>query len=434
MAFQFVHLEAYSRKADKGGRSVSWVLDEAERKSGACVHVDEPEPPEVVFGVTISDLRAMHDDAVAGARTVNKDGKEKAIRVDQKTLLTVVASHPFTVEECKADASKMAEYEAWERDTIQWLGDQYGDDLKTVVRHSDESHMHIHAYALPVDLKALEMHPGVSAKRKEKAAALDRGEDGKSANKIGDAAYKDSMRAWQDSYFDSVAIKHGLARLGPKLRRLSREDWQREKAAAQSLKKAMDRAVALQWKGNKYINDVKQKAAEITGAAKAEADAAAKKKAEAVAMVKQAQVSAKKNAELNERAKKQHVEASKTLKKAQSDANRILSAARFQAEKMSGWGAGIRSFFSGFRINKIRDQVEKEKAAELAKLEHAQRVAQNSLEHERDLRRKAEKRAENSSVNVREMSVELAQANERINALSPNRSKRAGTYSPPRNI
>jgi len=434
MAFQFIHLEAYSRKADKGGRTTSFVFDEAERQSHACVHVENPELPIVVHGCSISDLRVMHDHAVSGARTVNKDGKEKAIRIDQKTLLTVVASHPYTVDECRSDPLKMAEYEAWERDTIGWLRDHYGDDLKSVVRHSDESHMHIHAYALPAHLKALEMHPGVNAKRKEKAAALDRGEDGKTANKIGDAAYKSSMRAWQDSYFDGVAIKHGLARLGPKLRRLSREDWQREKAAAQSLKKAMDKAVALQWKGNQYIHDVKKKAAAISGAAKADADAAFKKKAEAAALVKQVQVSARKNAELNERAKKQHEEASKTLKKAQSDAKRILSAARSHAEKVSSWGSGIRSFFSGFRINKIRDQVEKEKADEIATLEHSQRVIKNSLEHEKDLRRKAERRAENSSVNVREMSVELAKANEKISELTPHRSKRAGTLNPPRNF
>jgi len=423
MAFQFVHLEAYSRKADKGGRSVSWVLDEAERKSGACVHVDEPEPPEVVFGVTISDLRAMHDDAVAGARTVNKDGKEKAIRVDQKTLLTVVASHPFTVEECKADASKMAEYEAWERDTVQWLQDQYGDGLKTVVRHSDESHMHIHAYALPADLKALEMHPGVSAKRKEKAAAIDRGEDGKSANKIGDAAYKSSMRAWQDSYFDQVAIRHGLARLGPKLRRLSREDWQREKAAAQSLKKAMDKAVAIQWKGNQYIQDVKKKAAEIAGVAKADADAASKKKAEAAVLVKQAELSAKKNAELNERAQKTHNEAQKIMQKAQSDAKRILSAARSQAEKMTGWGSGIRSFFVGFRINKIRDQIEKEKSDEINRIDNQRRDAVLSMYQEKNKRRDAEKRASEAMAYEKQVRDELYEIRSKLGKSSKSKNE-----------
>ena len=367
MAFQFIHLEAYSRKSDKGGRTVSFILDEADRQSHACVHVDDPEPPTVVHGCTISDLRAIHDAAVSGAKTVNKDGKEKAIRIDQKTLLTVIASHPFTVGDCKSDASKMAEYEAWERDTIKWLHNQYGDNLKSVVRHSDESHMHIHAYVLPEDLKALEIHPGVSAKRKEKAAALDRGEDGKTANKSGDQAYKESMRNWQDAYFDQVAVRHGLARLGPKLRRLSRGEWQREKAASQALKKSLNRAENLNSKAQTFIEDTKKKAFELIDKAKADAaiakanaDVAAKKKLEADALVKQAQDRARKINLLNQRVQKTHLEASNTLEKARSEAKSILSAASEKARYISGFGGFLRSLYDGFRKSKIRENIESE--------------------------------------------------------------------------
>lgn len=426
MAFQFVHLEAYSRKADKGGRTTSFVFDEAERQPHACVHVENPEPPTVVHGCSISDLRMMHDQAVADARTVNKDGKEKAIRIDQKTLLTVVASHPYTVAECKADASKMAEYEAWERDTIGWLRDQYGDNLKTVVRHSDESHMHIHAYVLPEHLKALEIHPGVSAKRVEKAAALDRGEDAKTANKSGDAAYKASMRQWQDSYFDKVATRHGLARLGPKLRRLSREDWQREKAAAQALKKTVERAAVLQQKGNAYIAETKAKAEKMKAdalekskEAKAAADAAAQKKAEADALAKQAADRAAETNLLNERAQKQASEASKMLKNARSEANRILSSAKARAEKLASFGSGIRAFFTGFRIDKIRDQVNREKADEISAIHYSKNLIQGSLDREKDLRRQADERARNVTATLQETNRELAVANAKISELTP---------------
>lgn len=437
MAFQFVHLEAYSRKADKGGRTTSFVFDEAERQSHACVHVENPEPPTVVHGCSISDLRMMHDQAVADARTVNRDGKEKAIRIDQKTLLTVVASHPYTVAECKADASRMAEYEAWERDTIQWLRDQYGDNLKTVVRHSDESHMHIHAYVLPEHLKALEMHPGVSAKRVEKAAALDRGEDAKTANKSGDAAYKSSMREWQDSYFDKVATRHGLARLGPKLRRLSREEWQREKAAAQALKKTVERAAVLQQKGNAYIAETKAKggkylesakaqaekmkadALEKSKAVKAAADAAAQEKAKAAAQIEQAaKVTADANL-LNEKAQKQASEASKMLKNARSEANRILSSAKARAEKLASFGSGIRAFFTGFRIDKIRDQVNREKADEISAIHYSKNLIQGSLDREKDLRRQADERARNVTATLHDTSERLASAHARISELTP---------------
>jgi len=423
MAFQFIHLEAYSRKADKGGRSTSFVFDEAERQPHACVHVENPEPPTVVHGCSISDLRMMHDQAVADVRTVNKDGKEKAIRIDQKTLLTVVASHPYTVAECKADAVKMAEYEAWERDTVQWLRDQYGDDLKTVVRHSDESHMHIHAYILPGHLKALEMHPGVSAKRKEKVAAIDRGEDAKTANKSGDAAYKESMRQWQDSYFDGVAQRHGLARLGPKLRRLSRSEWQREKVAAASLKNTVEKAAVLQLQGNQYIRDVKKKAAGFTAETKRLHSAAVEKEKAAVALFEQAHDSAKKNILLNEKAQKQVSEANKKLKNAHAEANRILRSAQSKAEKVTAFGSRIRSFFTGFRINKIRDkineEVNREKAEEIGQLERAKKMAYDARDHERDLRRQSEIRANNAFANVCELSGELAKANARISELTP---------------
>ncbi|KAB2733594.1 hypothetical protein [Brucella intermedia] len=432
MAFQFVHLEAYSRKADKGGRTTSFVFDEAERKPHACVHVENPEPPTVVHGYLISDLRMMHDRAVADARTVNKDGRQRAVRIDQKTLLTVVASHPYTVAECRADAAKMAEYEAWERDTVQWLCDQYGDDLKTVVRHCDESHMHIHAYVLPSHLKALDLHPGVNAKRRQKAAALEQGEDAKSANKMGDAAYKESMRAWQDSYYDRVAVRHGLARLGPKLRRLSREEWQREKAAAQALKRTVERAAIIQQQGNAYIRDIKKKAAELAAISKAKSDVATAQLKKTNAAIEQAgKVTAKANL-LNERAQKTHADAQKIIEKAQSEASRILSAARNQAQNLTSIGAGLRAFFAGFRINRIRAEAEAA-VQELVRLAEAK--ASHALDKyfsEMKRRKDAEARVANAVAAARECGVELREAREQIASLTYEPSKTEDEYMPKR--
>lgn len=358
MAFQFIHLEAYSRKPDKGGRCVTWILDEADRERHACVHVSNPEPPAVIFGCSIPELRAAHDQAVADARTVNKDGKQRAVRIDQKTLLTVVASHPYTVAECRADAAKMTEYEAWERDTVQWLRDQYGDDLKTVVRHCDESHMHIHAYVLPGHLRALDLHRGVNAKRRQKAAAIEQGEDAKSANKMGDVAYKESMRAWQDSYYDRVAVYHGLARLGPKLRRLSREEWQREKAAAQALKKAVERAAIIQQQGNAYIRDVKKEVAELAAMSNAKSDVAAAHMKKASAAIEQAgKVTAKANL-LNERVQKTHADAKQQAKTiirdAQRESDRLVESADAEVRKVRSIANWIRSFWDSLRSSSIR--------------------------------------------------------------------------------
>ncbi|TCQ07687.1 hypothetical protein C8J34_104148 [Rhizobium sp. PP-F2F-G36] len=224
--FQFVHLESWSRKADDKGRSTSFILDEASRKPVASVHVPEPKPPTVIYGVGIEEVRQMHDAAAAVAMTSVK-GKPRKIRLDQKTLHTVVASHPYTVEEVRGDKAKAAEVRDWERRTIGWLRYQYGPALKSVIRHVDEKQWHIHAYVLPTsdpELKAMVFHPGVMAKRAVKAGARRPGEDGKALNKRADHAYKAALREWQDSYHEAVATPCGLTRLGPARRRLSRED------------------------------------------------------------------------------------------------------------------------------------------------------------------------------------------------------------------
>lgn len=94
MAFQFVHMEAYSRKGDGKGRTVSFVLREARRDPVASVHVPKPSTPLVVYGSTIDEVEAMHDAAADVATTAVKGGKARKLRQDHKTLHTVIASHP----------------------------------------------------------------------------------------------------------------------------------------------------------------------------------------------------------------------------------------------------------------------------------------------------------------------------------------------------
>lgn len=242
MAFQFVHLEAYSRKADKEGRTVEWIIDEAARVPSASVHIESPRPPQIVFGGSLDDLKEEHNASVLAARIQVKNGRSRAISKVQKTLFTVVASHPFRVDEVEENREKMAEYEAWERDTVQWIFRQFGGQLKVVVRHMDESHMHIHAYVLPSGLKANDLHPGLCAKRLAYAAAVEKGESLKAANKMGDAAFKGAMRTWQNSYQDEVGAVHGLTRVGPGRRRLTKAQWHAERVQAQALKSVAHRA------------------------------------------------------------------------------------------------------------------------------------------------------------------------------------------------
>jgi hypothetical protein len=361
--FQFVHLESWARKADDKGRSTSFIFDEASRKPVASVHVPDPKPPTVIYGVGIEEVRQMHDAAAAVAMTAVKC-KPRKIRLDQKTLHTVVASHPYTVEEVRADKMKAAQVREWERLTIGWLRHQYGPALKTVIRHVDEKQWHIHAYVLPSsdpELRAMVFHPGVMAKRAVKAGTRRPGEDGKALNKRADYAYKAALREWQDSYHEAVATPCGLTRLGPARRRLSREEWKAEQAQAGALKNALQRAAELQARGQAYIERTKIAATGI------KADAARARTA----------------------------------------------AARFQ-----GVGGAVRSVVDGIQESRLRDQIRREFSRDLDAAIAAAAAASSRTENERTARREIERKAADARHSLRQQAQSLAAARQEIQHLS----------------
>jgi hypothetical protein len=252
MAYQFAHLETFSRKSTGKKLSVDQILDEADREEGACPHVEHPQPPTLVYGLSIQELRALHAQKCDEARLVNNKGQSRSIRKDQQTLACIVLSYPQDGED----------YNLWEDKSLEWLKEKYGSQLKTVVCHKDESHPHLHAYLLADDMKAAAFNEGKKAKddymKSDEAKAI----DSKQANKNGDRAYRSAMRSWQDSYFESVAIHCGLSRIGPGKRRLSRDAWQQEKKQASYLKKSIE-------KGNEWGKAYKEK---IIKEAKEQAD------------------------------------------------------------------------------------------------------------------------------------------------------------------
>ncbi|MCS4243817.1 uncharacterized protein YdbL (DUF1318 family) [Rhizobium sp. BIGb0125] len=267
MAYQFARIELYSRKG-KEGRGTDFIFDEVARCPDASLHVSHPLTPTVVHGESIDRLRTIHDENAASARTT-VNGKAKAIRKDQNTLATIVISHPLTVEECKSDPALQADVTSWERHSVAWLKSRYGDELISVVLHMDESHPHLHAYLIPTDdqMRATKFHPGHTAKNAVKAAGSAAGEDEKTLAKRADRAYVEAMREWLDDFHLKVATPCGLTRLGPGKRRLTRAEWQREKAQAQALKTTLEQARTVREKGQEYIARVKMEAATATAAA-----------------------------------------------------------------------------------------------------------------------------------------------------------------------
>ncbi|HEY5797714.1 MAG TPA: plasmid recombination protein [Bosea sp. (in: a-proteobacteria)] len=405
MAYQFAHLEAFARKADSKGRSVAWVLSEAAREPGACPHVPQPSAPQVVYGVPIDEVRRRHDQACDAARVTLANGKSRAVRKDQKSLLTVVASHPVKLDQARADPKIAADVAAWEQRTLDWLRAQYGDNLLSVVRHTDESHPHLHAYILPADLRAARLHPGAEAKRIITSGEPAKGEDPKALNKRGDAAYKAAMRAWQDSYHEHVGIPSGLARLGPGRRRLSREAWQEEKAAARSTKNAIDRAARIDIRAREHVAAATSAAAAVVSEARQKAAAAAQQAASAQA--------------LQEAAEARERRAAATVARAGHEAKQIVAAATDKASRISSWGSRLRSFIDGLRKSSIvaaarrasTQAVERERA-------RADAAARRVLE-EASRRQEAERRARAAAESVMAVARERDRARQELAALRP---------------
>lgn len=355
--YQFVHIEGYARKPDARGRSVDYVLSEAERRPESCQHVTEPCPPESVFGLTLAELRSTHDSRAAGAMAIIAGGKTRRIRQDQLTLMTVVASHPATVGEVRSDPSIAAEVIAWEERVVGWLREQWGEELASVVRHVDEKHAHLHAYILSndSDMRARRLHPGVAAKEEVKLDAAAKGADAKAANAIGDKAYRGAMRAMQDSFWRGVGIPCGLARIGPGRRRLTRAQWRAEKAGVAAAAEALQladiaraEAKAARQAANTLTNtaEVKKSAAESL---EARAQVAVANAQLAVKAARQQARHAKLAADQAQAAQRETERQTRMLaargrrmiEQARADGRRIAEAARAEAERARHGALGI---------------------------------------------------------------------------------------------
>lgn len=410
MAYQFVHLEVYSRKG-RAGRGVDFVLAEAERRPDACLHVAEPVPPEVVFGIGVEDVRRLHDERAAAATVTTKAGNSRRIRSDQNTLLTVVASHPATMEESRADPAAAGAVREWEARTVDWLRSQYGPALVSVVRHVDESYPHLHAFVLPdnPEMRAARLHPGQEAKTAIISAGPAEGEDGKAVNRRGDAAYRSSMRAWQDSYWQAVGLPCGLTRLGPGRRRLTRREWQAEKVQAQAVRVARERVAALAASGTALATRARGEAALAVQKARAEA---AEIRADAVARQQAA-------LRLHDAAEARFRKARSILSRARREGERILGAARSEAGRLRSIGTRIRSLWDGLRRSVVEARIRETVAGEVDAARDRAKAARQRADREAEKRRDAEQAREAAIASAHALGRERDAAWRQLAALRP---------------
>lgn len=227
---QFANLQTYARKSNKSGNSVKQIIDEGNREAEYSLHVDSPKKPRALLGDP-AGFQKLHDDHVA-ARTVEvkmKDGttRKRAIRQDRHTMASVVMSYPVRYSAITIDADR-AKLAAWEARNIAFLKAKYGNQLKVVFAHDDETHPHLHAWLFPDD-------PGADAKTLPPGKlAKGRGVEPRAAVKLGNRAYKDAMTKWQDEHYEAVGAPEALTRLGPNRQRLSRAQYRAHKNSAQA--------------------------------------------------------------------------------------------------------------------------------------------------------------------------------------------------------
>lgn len=235
--FQFLHFDIYARqcpaKSRKEGRTAAEVLDENERKPGNMPHVKRPHAPKLLYGVSIDEVRKMHDE-VENATTTLKNGKTRKIRKTQNTLATCIMSYPIPFDQIRGNKEEEKKLRAWLKDVVGFIKDVWGDDLKSVVLHTDEKYPHVHCLGLRPDFDASMLHPGLAA-----AKGLSGVEAARAAG--------DALIAVQDKYAAEVAEKYGQCRIGPKphkrtrQKRLTRKEWVEKQNKADGLARLIRR-------------------------------------------------------------------------------------------------------------------------------------------------------------------------------------------------
>lgn len=390
---------------------MDFVLAEAERRPDACLHVAQPSPPETVFGVDVHEVRRLHDERAADAATTTKAGKSRRVRTDQNTLLTVVASHPSTMDSVRTDSATADAVRDWEAKTVQWLRDQYGPALVSVIRHTDEAHPHVHAYVLPDDpaMRAARLHPGQEAKARIVSAGLAKGEDGKAVNRRGDAAYRTAMREWQDSYWRAVGLPCGLTRLGPGRRRLTREQWQAEKMQAYAVRTAQERVESLRAAGNSFVTKIREHADATIRAAQVEAV-----EIHAAAVARQEEAT-----RLHDAAETRVRKAQSILSQARKEGSRILEDARTKAARFRSIGSRIRSLWDGFRHSRIERRLRQSVAEDVNEARRRADMERQRVGEEMRRRHEAERAREAAIAAAHALGRERDAARRQLAALLP---------------
>ena len=227
--YQFLHHETYSIFPSKNKKQFMSVAREFMREPYSCPHVPNPKPPIIVYGVNAYEAEAVVRKRVEKA----KDKLGRKLRNDAQVILSGVCSLPPEIYKRDLDfGTKVTE--KWINDNLRYLKKKYNENLLSVIAHFDEGepiHPHLHFIVSIPDTdkngeaNLMYIHAPIFARQNA---------EGGRKNKYD--AYKKSYRELQDEYYKDISSNYGLSRLGPRRQRLSRSEYQAQKAQMFAIK------------------------------------------------------------------------------------------------------------------------------------------------------------------------------------------------------
>lgn len=186
--------------------TVSDIAKEADREDPEySPHVKERLKPVLLRGVPPSALLQMCDEMMTDAKQSNGT---RAVRSDTHVLLGAVYSLPYRPADYVEHREKCTQFF---EDAMAFHEKHYGK-IVSAVMHLDEGMIHSHIWTLHPDAKSLV--PGWKAKREEMKRQQALGASKAEALRQGNIAYKEAMKAFQDTFFIEVGERNGLSRYG----------------------------------------------------------------------------------------------------------------------------------------------------------------------------------------------------------------------------
>ncbi len=170
--YGFLHAIRVAKRAlttrnRKANRPVNYdgILGELVRAPGYCPHVETPQEPIHVFGLTAAEMKVRLDDWYRNTKIerIGRDGPYKTRPMETQTRLhAAVVSYPVAgADMTAADEELSSLYFELSDAFVRRL---YGGHLLSIYEHRDEKYRHRHYLAFAED-PSVELHPCYRAKQ-----------------------------------------------------------------------------------------------------------------------------------------------------------------------------------------------------------------------------------------------------------------------------